>query len=122
MKNSGGPVKIDSSSFVNVVREKPPPFSLRRFLYNEKEGTYLGKTKSSWGKNDRNNFFFFNLIICLLMLGIITLYTAISYMNKCKIPKIKPFVGSLTTCWLLILLLIGECIEHFRIIFFCERN
>lgn len=51
MKNSGGPVKIDSSSFVNVVREKPPPFTLRRFLYNKKEGLYLGKTKSGWGKN-----------------------------------------------------------------------
>lgn len=51
MKNSGGPVKIDSSSFVNVVRERPPPFTLRRFLYNKQEGLYLGKTKSGWGKH-----------------------------------------------------------------------
>lgn len=52
MKNSGGPVKIDSSSFVNVIRERPPPFTLRRFLYDKQTGLYLGKTKSGWGKND----------------------------------------------------------------------
>lgn len=64
MKNSGGPVKIDSSSFVNVVRERPPPFSFRRFLYNEQEGLYLGKTKSGWGKINQNCYIFKNKIDC----------------------------------------------------------
>ena len=56
MKNSG-PAKIDSSSFVNVIREKPPPFTLRRFLYNKQEGLYLGKTKASWGKHIMTEIF-----------------------------------------------------------------
>lgn len=57
MKNTGGPVKIDSSSFVNVVREKPPPFTLRRFLHDKQSGLYLGKTGFGWGKTIKNYFF-----------------------------------------------------------------
>lgn len=50
MKKSSGPDKLDSSSFMNA-RERPPPFSLKRFLYNRREGLYLGKTKEGWGKS-----------------------------------------------------------------------
>lgn len=27
------------------------PFRLSRFIHNKKEGTYLGRTPDSWGKN-----------------------------------------------------------------------
>lgn len=49
MKKSGEPDKLDSSSFT-YVREKPPPFSFKRFLYNRQEGLYLGKSKEGWAK------------------------------------------------------------------------
>lgn len=29
---------------------QPKPFKLARFLHNKKEGTYLGRTPDSWGK------------------------------------------------------------------------
>lgn len=39
-----------SQQDINIVREKPPPFRVKRWLYNSKEGTVCGRTGSSWGK------------------------------------------------------------------------
>lgn len=39
--------------YANIVRERPPPFSLKRWMYNSKEGKYFGRTGSSWGKEIR---------------------------------------------------------------------
>ncbi|KAJ6649706.1 Sodium/potassium-transporting ATPase subunit beta-2 [Pseudolycoriella hygida] len=48
MKKSGS--KLDSSSFMNETRQKPPPFNVRRFIYNRQEGLILGRSKSGWAK------------------------------------------------------------------------
>lgn len=42
-----------ADEYANVVRERPPPFSLKRWMYNSKEGKYFGRTGSSWGKQIR---------------------------------------------------------------------
>lgn len=41
---------------------QPRPFKLARFLHNKKEGTYLGRTPDSWGKEsaEENRFFSVN--------------------------------------------------------------
>lgn len=47
----------DSSSNNAIgLRERPPPFSLRRFLYNPQERTYLGKRPDGWGKTSPKKF------------------------------------------------------------------
>lgn len=39
--------QIDPSFF---ERRKPPPFKLTRFIYNQKDGKFLGRDSESWGK------------------------------------------------------------------------
>lgn len=46
---------LSASEYVNIIREKPPPFNLKRWIYDSKEGTVFGRTAGSWGK-----------ILCLL--------------------------------------------------------
>lgn len=48
--------KVEDPSDPFFIRTPPPPFKLSTFLYNSKEGQFLGRTGSSWGKI----FFFFD--------------------------------------------------------------
>lgn len=47
--------KMNASEFINQVRERPPPFKFSTWLYNDREGTIMGRTGSSWGKPSNNN-------------------------------------------------------------------
>lgn len=42
--------ELNASEHINEIRERPPPFNLSRFLHDERDGSYCGRTPSSWGK------------------------------------------------------------------------
>lgn len=42
--------EINASEYINIIRERPPPFKFGLWVYNSKEGTVFGRTGSSWGK------------------------------------------------------------------------
>lgn len=44
---------------------QPKPFKLGRFLHNKKEGTYLGRTPNSWGKNNTEE----NILLTFFLLS-----------------------------------------------------
>lgn len=54
---------VDSAEFENIHnRKKPPPFNLRKFLYNSEQGLIMGRNGASWCKFDNDrvgvvNFF-----------------------------------------------------------------
>lgn len=42
--------ETNASQYINIIRERPPPFNFGLWVYNSKEGTVFGRTASSWGK------------------------------------------------------------------------
>jgi hypothetical protein len=52
-KNYGWKDELTEMEPKTHVRERPPPVPFRKFLHNSEEGTFLGRTPSSWGKRNR---------------------------------------------------------------------
>lgn len=50
MTKLGSPLEQPDNLLMTSLRERPPPFSFRRFMYNSKEGTFMSRTPASWGK------------------------------------------------------------------------
>lgn len=50
-KHSNG-FEMEEPAYPSHVREKPAPVPFSKFLHNSEAGTYLGRTPSSWGKQE----------------------------------------------------------------------
>lgn len=50
MTKLGSPLEQPDELLMTSLRERPPPFNFRRFMYNSKDGTFMSRTPASWGK------------------------------------------------------------------------